>query len=346
MLIPLIKYEIFDPITKSKLDLNYCKNTNITIHIPVNINESILFKYDPNNSYYNDICYIYTNENGMYITIYDRKEEFKKKNLSLCPFNCIYYKYDSDNKEVICQCRIQNEINLFSENNKDDLMFNLINKKSFLNIKVMKCFKLLFTKEGFLNNFINYIIMLIISFYIVSAIYFFLKGYNKILGQMEEIIMAKKLENDSKINSKKDRDKEFMENSTSINSSSKKSFKKFNPMYKLDTENKISFNINSKEILNSKMKNINDKLDLDKYKSYNDYELNTISFDEAFEIDKRTLFQFYCSLIKLKHILIFTFYNKKDYNPYIIKICLFLFMLAFLIFTNTLFFNDSTMNEI
>ena len=346
MLIPLIKYEIFDPITKSKLDLNYCKNTNITIHIPVNINESILFKYDPNNSYYNDICYIYTNENGMYITIYDRKEEFKKKNLSLCPFNCIYYKYDSDNKEVICQCRIQNEINLFSENNKDDLMFNLINKKSFLNIKVMKCFKLLFTKEGFLNNFINYIIMLIISFYIVSAIYFFLKGYNKILGQMEEIIMAKKLENDSKINSKKDRDKEFMENSISMISSSKKSINKMSPIYKLDTENKVSFDINSKDILNNKVQNLNDKLDFEKYKSYNDYEWNTISFNEALVFDKRTFFQFYFSLIKLKHILIFTFNKKKDYNPYIIKICLFLFMLVFLIFANTLFFNDSTMHEI
>jgi hypothetical protein len=80
MLIPLIEYEIFNPITKSKLDLNYCKNSNITIHIPVNINESILFKYDPNNSYYNDICNIYTNENGIYITIYDRKEEYNKKN--------------------------------------------------------------------------------------------------------------------------------------------------------------------------------------------------------------------------------------------------------------------------
>jgi hypothetical protein len=302
MLIPLIRYEIFDPITKRKLDLSYCKNTNITIHIPVNINESILFKYDPNNTYYNDICYIYTNENGMYITIYDRKEEYKNNNLSLCPFNCIYIKYDSDNKEVICQCKIQNEINSFSENNKDDLICNLINNKSFINLKVMKCFKLLFTKEGFLNNFLNHIIMLIIFFYIVSVIYFFFKGYNIILSQIEEIVITKKLENDSKINSKKDRDKEFMENSTSMISSSKKSFNKTSQIYKLDTENKVSFDINSKDILNNKVKNLNDKLDLEKYKSYNDYEWNTISFNEAIEIDKRTFFQFYISLIKLKHI--------------------------------------------
>ena len=346
MLIPLIEYRIFDSKTKQKLDLNYCKNTNITIYIPVNINESILFKYDPNNSYYNDICYIYTNDNGMHITIYDRKEEYQKNKLFVCPINCIYYKYDSDNKVVICQCNIHNEINPFSVNNKDELIYNLINNKSFLNLKVVKCFKLLFTKEGFLNNFGNHIIILIISFYIISAIYFFLKGYNKIFEQIEEIIMLRKLENDNKINSKKDKDKELMENSTSIISTSKKSFNKNSPIFKLDIKKKESLDNYSKEILNNKIKNGNDKLEIEKYKSYNDYELNTISFEEALVFDKRTFFQLYFSLIKLKHILIFTFNNKKDYNPYIIKICLFLFMFAFLIFANALFFNDYTMHEI
>ena len=346
ILIPLIEYEIFDPITKQTLDLNYCKKTNITIHIPVNINESILYKYDPNNSYYNNICYIDTNDNGMYITLYDRKEEFKNNKLFICPINCIYNKYDSDNKVVICHCNIQNKINLFSENNKDELINNLKNNKSFLNLKVMKCFKLLLTKEGFLNNFGNHIILLIIFFYIASAIYFFLKGYNTIFGQIEEMIILRKLEDDNKISPKKDKDKELMENSTSIISSSKKSFNKTSPIYKLDIEKKEILDNYSKDILNNKVKNRYDKTEIEKYKSYNDYELNTISFEEALIFDKRSFFQFYFSLIKLKHILIFTFNNKKDYNPYIIKICLFLFMFTFLIFTNALFFNDYTMHEI
>jgi len=344
MLIPLIEYEIFDPITKQKLDLKYCEKTNITIHIPVNINESILFKYDPNNSYYNNICYIYTNDNGIYTTIYDRKEEYKNNKLFICPINCIYYKYDSDNKVVICQCNIQNGINQFSVNNKDELIDNLINNKSILNLKVIKCFKLVFTKEGFLNNFVNHIILLIIFFYIVSVIYFFLKGYNIIFGQIEEIIMLRNLENDIKINPKKD--KELMENSTSIISSSKKSFNKNNPIFKLDIEKKENLDNYSKDILNNKIKNRNDKMEIEKYKSYNDYELNTISFEEALAFDKRAFFQFYFSLIKLKHILIFTFNNKKDYNPYIIKICILFFMFAFLIFANALFFNDYIMHEI
>ena len=46
MLIPLIEFDIFDPKTKKKLDLNCCKKNliNITIFIPVSINENILFK--------------------------------------------------------------------------------------------------------------------------------------------------------------------------------------------------------------------------------------------------------------------------------------------------------------
>ena len=346
MLIPLIDYEIFDPITNKKLDLNYCEKTNIAIHIPVNINESNLFKYNPNNSYYNDICYIYTNENGIYITIYDRKEEYNNKKLSVCPVNCIYDNYDSDNKEVICQCKIHKRINSFFENNEDDLIYYLINDKNFLNLNLIKCFKYLFNKESFLINFGNHIMILIIFFYIAATIYFYFKGYNLIYQQIEETIMLRRLEDDSKRNSKKDRDKEFFENSTSMISSSKKSFNKNNPIYKLDIDNKISLdNNNTKDILNSKDKNKKDKLDLEKYKSYNDYEMNTISFEEAIQVDKRTFLQFYFSLIKLKNILIFTFNKNKDYNPYSIKICLFFFMLSFLIFINALFFNDDTMHE-
>jgi len=54
LLIPLIEYEIFSPITKEKLNLDYCKdkNLNIDIIIPVSINENKTFIYEPNNSFY------------------------------------------------------------------------------------------------------------------------------------------------------------------------------------------------------------------------------------------------------------------------------------------------------
>ena len=56
---------------------------------------------------------------------------------------------------------------------------------------------------------------------------------------------------------------------------------------------------------------------------YDEYEINDISYEEALNNDKRTYLNFYFSLLKANHILIFTFNTNKDYNPYIIKICLF-----------------------
>ena len=54
--------------------------------------------------------------------------------------------------------------------------------------------------------------------------------------------------------------------------------------------------------------------------NYNNEELNELSYNIAVLYDKRTFCQFYSSLIKIKHNFIFTFFNKKDYNPGIIKI--------------------------
>ena len=79
---------------------------------------------------------------------------------------------------------------------------------------------------------------------------------------------------------------------------------------------------------------------------FNDTELNSLEYKEALKIDKRKYFQYYWSLIKKKHLLIFTFLPNKDYNSIIIKICLFLFGFALYYTVNALFFNDSTMHKI
>ena len=46
-LIPIIGYEIYHPINKTKLDLKYCEDILIKLNIPVTIDEDNLFKYDP-----------------------------------------------------------------------------------------------------------------------------------------------------------------------------------------------------------------------------------------------------------------------------------------------------------
>ena len=89
----------------------------------------------------------------------------------------------------------------------------------------------------------------------------------------------------------------------------------------------------------------NNKFKYESIKNYTDNEINSLVYKEAIIIDNRTFFQYYISLLKSKHILIFSFYTN-DYNSKIIKITLFLFSFTLLYTVNALFFQDSTMHKI
>ena len=107
--IPIIGYEFYNPLTKKQMNLDSCKNTNIKLNIPVDIKEDILYKYDPENEYYTDVCNPSTTESGTDILLNDRHNEFNTNNMSLCQKNCNYSEYNSDNKKAVCIFRIKNE---------------------------------------------------------------------------------------------------------------------------------------------------------------------------------------------------------------------------------------------
>ena len=88
------------------------------------------------------------------------------------------------------------------------------------------------------------------------------------------------------------------------------------------------------------------KLDKKKIQDYNDYELNSLFYMEALEIDNRSYFQYYFSLLRQKHIIVFTFITNNDYNSRIIKIFLFFFSFALYYTVNALFFNYTTLHKI
>ena len=99
--------------------------------------------------------------------------------------------------------------------------------------------------------------------------------------------------------------------------------------------------LKEQNIINTNIDNISEII-----LNYNDYEINLLDYNEALKVDKRTYLVYYFSLIKTKHLILFTFYLKNDYNSRVIKICLFLFFFSLYITVNALFFNDSTMHKI
>ena len=82
------------------------------------------------------------------------------------------------------------------------------------------------------------------------------------------------------------------------------------------------------------------------YRNLNDEELNSLEYDLAIIIDKRTYFQYYFSLLKKKQLILFAFLPSNDYNLAAIKIALFLLSFSLYFTVNGFFFSDKTMNKI
>ena len=87
-------------------------------------------------------------------------------------------------------------------------------------------------------------------------------------------------------------------------------------------KNKITFENNCNSIEKESLKEQKLKL-----MERNDYELNELQYEDALKKDKRTFFQLYLSLIKTKHLLLFSFFQYKDYNSLILKIYIFFSLL-------------------
>ena len=106
--------------------------------------------------------------------------------------------------------------------------------------------------------------------------------------------------------------------------------------------------------LNKTNKNNHSKKDKTKLKklkslkiiSYNDLEMNSLEYEEAKLKDKRSFCQYYTSLLRTKHILIFSFCLRKDYNSGIIKIYIFFLTFAINYLISAMFYSDSTMHKI
>ena len=150
----IVEYEVYHPITKEQLNLQYCDKEQINISIPASlIDKDSIFKYDPNNDFYNDICSTYKSESGTDITLKDRQNDFISENMSLCENNCNYSSYDYELEKVICECNVKIKIgNLYEIIVDTEKLKNKFNVQNLINLKIMKCYTKLFKKEGLITN--------------------------------------------------------------------------------------------------------------------------------------------------------------------------------------------------
>ena len=358
---PAVEYEIYNPITKEKLNLKYCNDEQISMSIPVSIDENELFKYNLKSEFYNDICSTYTTNYKTDITLNDRQKEFINKNMTLCENDCHYDSYDYILKKVECKCDVKYRIKELYEIkiDKDKLKASL-NIKNLVNIKVLKCYKKVFTKNGLFYNIGSYILLSIIFLYIVSLIYLIIKDYSMLKKDIDEIFTDRHTEIDMIEFKNKEKENNLYKTKTSIDPINSKIMEKdiSNPSPILK---EILYKNNKKIIKNKRkkqsLKQINHMITQDnEFKKIKkkfpenlfltECVLNESSYKKALLYDKRTFFQYFCSLLKSEHLLFFAIIPTKDYNSKSIKICIFLFSFALFFSDNAIFMNEDAIHNI
>ena len=381
-----IEYEVYSKLNGTnliKLNLSICENTKIDISIPVILTDNIDI-HNSSSGYYNDICYTSTSENGTDITLKDRRQEFIYNNKTVCQENCVFSDYDYNTQKAKCSCDIvkSSSINDYISINISELYHNFINVKNFANFNLLICYKILFSKKGILNNYGFYISTSIIFLHFISIITFYkMDLYKKIRKTIKNIeygilnnksIESEETECKTKENLFKNigRNQKFKKKiNKNYLPNYNKAYNEINIMEMENNQNNINQNPPNKKFRKSKInlttKNQEDKIsegnmslkNISKEKNeilkkvklimlYNDSELNDMEYKLALKYDKRKYCEYYFSLIKTSHALIFTFFNNTDYNLKIIKINLFLFSFILDIAINALFFDDNTIHEI
>ena len=327
-----VEYDVYAKLSGNNLinlNLTVCENNEISLIIPIEINDHI-DKFNSSSRYYDDICYTTTSEDGADILLKDRQREFIDKDRIICQEDCRFSEYNYETSQAKCSCKVKEFAQSFADMyiNKEKLLDNFKNIKNYLNFNFLVCYKKLFTKNGILNNIGCYLILVIILIHIILICVFIIKQFPLLKDKIIEIAHEKKKDTKSKksIKSKMSKKKRFNSKKKSVNKNLYK-----NEASKMKIIHKDTINASKIKINNNK---------------FIDEEINGFSYDLARRYDKRTFFQYYSSLIKTQHNLICILINIKDYNSRIIKIDLFFIGFTIEYTLNALFYDDDTMHKI
>ena len=203
-----VQYEIYHPYTYDVINLDYCENIKIIINSPVNLSEETLSLYnsllesgynlfDVNDSFYNDICTLYTTENGTDVTLIDRQNELfsNNGNISMCQIGCDFELYNDTTKKSKCECEVQKnstQTNVIQINFNGRLIYNsflVVLKNS--NFMILKCFKIAFDLNSIKNNIGRIIISIIFFLFLVLLFIYLVKDRKNLFIFISQILQYK-----------------------------------------------------------------------------------------------------------------------------------------------------------
>ena len=184
-LIDQVEYKIYDE-KGDEIDLSICEHVDILIEYEIK-NSSLLnlekvskFKdqgidvFDLNQSFFYDICYSYSdNHSNSDMILTDRVSDIYQ-NYSICGEGCEYESFNYDKLSANCICKVKQEVN--SENESPNFQSYIQNTFFYTNFGVVKCFNLVFSLKGKLENFGFFIFGSLIIIHIPLYILYLIKG--------------------------------------------------------------------------------------------------------------------------------------------------------------------------
>ena len=203
-----VVYEIYHPYSLEKLNLSVCNDVQISVSVPVKLNgdiellvnslsESGYDLFNENDSFYNDICAIYTSENGTDMLLSDRKKDIYEvgQNQSMCQIGCSFQSYNITTKKAKCDCSVSEEkiisLNIDDQLSKKEILDSFYNTLTNSNFHVLKCFKLIINFANIMKNYGEILMSTLFIIFIFLVIIYIFNGQKQIVNYIDLIINQK-----------------------------------------------------------------------------------------------------------------------------------------------------------
>jgi hypothetical protein len=249
------------------MDLSICDDEKVDIYIPVTLsNETeklhsdlLNYGYDlfnPNDSFYQDICTPYTSINGTDVVLSDRKKSFYNDTETSCQDGCEYSSYSTDTGHLKCECSVVNndiQTTTTTSNKFDEkiLLSSFYDVIKYSNYKLFKCYKIVFDKNILKCNYGSYIFIIYFFFYTIFNFIFYARGFYYIKIYSAKLFYNNNNDSIIKSNNKKKRKSKFnIYNPENANfpPKKKKSSRTVNEFNKTNSEKSYILNQNLKGI--------------------------------------------------------------------------------------------------
>ena len=327
--------------------------------------------FNSTDDFFNDKCYHF-DDNGKDITLSERRLYYFQ-NIPLCEKGCVYQGINYTQNTLLCHC----EQSLPTLNEANEISTLEINTANFIsnvsnsNFELFKCTNLVFSINNIKNNAGSLLILILGSLqiplffsYIIAIrlkpIYSFLNRFtyrnnppkrnmnndlNDISQQnsIKNLNDSKKDEEDIETNKKTIKfnnvtSENSNENNTISNSKKSKSFSN-------NKSNKIIIyrhnNTSERNIITTEKFEPNYKLDKEKdddVRGFDEDELDELDYSDAVRIDERNFLSFLWRVMKRKIFFLFPFCNLNVFEPFLIKLMWFIFLISSFFFLDAIFF--------